>query len=174
MGRGGAYNCTQCKKMCNYGHKCPACKKPFHTICMLSLNNGDGRICITCFEASKIDVAQLDAHDHAPYSPSNLVPFHPFTKRYKKTVVDFDGDDSADSNWSADEDAEKKQQPKKQKQSKQQTKKAAEETEKKKSQVILHRHVSQVILPGNLLRQLFQVIFVRQLFQVKFSGISSR
>lgn len=78
----GAGCCQQCNRSCSYGHKCPECNQVFHTICMLSLNNGDNRVCIKCFEREKMDVEKLDKHDHAPFSPGNMVPFHPFTKKY--------------------------------------------------------------------------------------------
>ena len=52
---------------------------------MLSLNDGDGRVCIKCFERKNMDPAQLDKHDHAPFSPENFVPYHPFTKHYAQS-----------------------------------------------------------------------------------------
>ena len=57
---------------------------------MLSLNNGDNRVCIKCFEREKMDVEKLDKHDHAPFSPGNMVPFHPFTKKYAQKNKLFD------------------------------------------------------------------------------------
>ena len=57
---------------------------------MLSLNNGDNRVCIKCFERKKMDVEKLDKHDHAPFSPGNMVPFHPFTKKYAQKNQLFD------------------------------------------------------------------------------------
>ncbi len=47
-------------------------------------------MCIACFERKKMDAEKLDKHDHAPFSPENLVPYHPFTKKYAQRQNLFD------------------------------------------------------------------------------------
>jgi len=97
---GGAHNCCECNQICSYGHKCPACKKYFHDKCLLSMNDGEGKSCIKCFEKSGGgDLNQLDSHDHTPYSPDNFVPYHPYTKRYH-TQRGLFANESDESNYS--------------------------------------------------------------------------
>ena len=45
----------------------------------------------------------LDSHDHAPYSPDNFVPYHPYTKRYAAQRGLFDSESDEESNYSDDE-----------------------------------------------------------------------
>ena len=64
---------------------------------MLSLNGGNDKMCTECWEAKNISPDALDSHDHAPFSPENFVPFHPFTKKYflcKKTLLAVEDPDS--------------------------------------------------------------------------------
>ena len=79
---GGVANCFHCKRLCNYGHDCPGCKRIFHVICMLSINQGRTKMCIPCFEKRKGQVKELDSHDVDQWSPGVFKPYHPFTKRY--------------------------------------------------------------------------------------------
>ena len=79
---GGDMKYTQCQQICTYAHKCPGCQKVFHNICMLSMMSGTKSICIGCFESQRLAPESLDSHDYAPFSPSNYVPYHPFTKKY--------------------------------------------------------------------------------------------
>ena len=39
-------------------------------------------MCEECFQGSKIDHELLDDHSYAPFSPENLVPFHPYTQKW--------------------------------------------------------------------------------------------
>ena len=65
-------------------------------------------MCGECFEALKLDPKLLDKHDHAPFSPQNKVPFHPYTQKWaisRKLVLD---DPEESSEWEPSDD-EKKQ-----------------------------------------------------------------
>ena len=71
---------------------------------MLSINGGTSRICIPCFEEEKGDLEVFDDHEHAPYSPNNMVPYHPFTLRSAQSRL-FE-DDSASEYVYEEESAE--------------------------------------------------------------------
>ena len=45
------------------------CKQLFHTICILSLDNGYTHLCIKCFESNNMDEFELDKHDNVSFSP---------------------------------------------------------------------------------------------------------
>jgi len=74
---------------------------------MLSINGGTKRVCIACFEKGKMNVELLDDHDHAPYSPTNMVPFHPFTKRYaNRLATQLFESDGSDSEYKPDDESD--------------------------------------------------------------------
>ena len=80
--------CKQCKQPTSGMHACPACKKPYHTVCLLSFNKGGNKICIDCYKRG-VDVYGVknvaswkpDTYDHDPYE-TGPVPFCKFTKNF--------------------------------------------------------------------------------------------
>ena len=81
---GGAQSCQVCRLLVQYGINCNQCGRRFHDHCLLSLQGGTNRLCGACFGKQKGKGDSLDSHMHAPFSPENLVPFHPFTHRYAR------------------------------------------------------------------------------------------
>ena len=80
--------CKQYKQPTSGMHACPACKKPYHTVCLLSFNKGGNKICIDCYKRG-VDVYGVksvaswkpDTYDHDPYE-TGPVPFCKFTKNF--------------------------------------------------------------------------------------------
>lgn len=79
--------CCQCGHPTSGMHSCPACKKNFHTICLLSFNEGINKMCVACWTKG-VNVLQTatwkpDTHDHDPFD-DGLRPYDMFTQSYFK------------------------------------------------------------------------------------------
>ena len=71
-------------------------------------------MCVDCFESLKVDPNQLDTHYHAPFSPTNIVAYHPYTQKWaaaKKLKLDNDEESEewtpTDKENESDEDDDK-------------------------------------------------------------------
>ena len=70
---------------------------------MLSMKDSEQHCCVKCFEKKKMNANLLDKHMHAPFSPENTVPYHPFTYNYASR---HDLHSDGESNYSDDPSAE--------------------------------------------------------------------
>ena len=78
--------CPECKRPTTSQRASPACKKSYHTVCMLSFNKARNKICKTCYElgamCAQVRKWREDVHLHDPFETDTPQPFDAFTRDY--------------------------------------------------------------------------------------------
>ena len=78
--------CPGCGEATTSLHNCPACKKPYHTVCMLSFDLLRNKICTSCYEAGamsdEVRTWKPDTHLHDPFERNEPQPFDRLTRDY--------------------------------------------------------------------------------------------
>ena len=77
--------CRQCSQPTSGMHACPFCRETYHSLCMLSFNQTNNKICTRCYEnganAFAISKWKPDDHMHDPFGDGE-VPYDRFTLEY--------------------------------------------------------------------------------------------